>query len=104
MTAIMSEPTILIYVTAFLALFLFCIGVLQLVRQRGSRRVLIEKIKSGSKTSGTSSEMPDEIFERPKSGAWVVNAFGKLGKFISTAKSQNYSSAPLKFLRAGIRN
>ena len=38
MTAIMSEPVIFIYVTAFLALFLFCIGVSQFVRQRGTRR------------------------------------------------------------------
>jgi tight adherence protein C len=104
MTAIMSEPAIFIYVTAFLALFLFCIGVSQFVRQRSTRRVLIEKIKSGSKSIGTLSESPVEISEKPKAGAWIINAFGKLGKFISTGKSQDYSSARLKFLRAGIRN
>ena len=104
MTAIMSEPAIFIYVTAFLALFLFCIGVSQFVRQRSTRRVLIEKIKSGSKSIGTPSERPVEISERPKAREWIINAFGKLGKFISTTKSQDYSSARLKFLKAGIRN
>ena len=68
MTAIMSEPVILIYVTAFLALFLFCIGVSQFVRQRGTRRVLIEKIKSGSGSVGIPSERVDfGSDDRPRS-------------------------------------
>ena len=81
MTAIMSEPAIFIYVTSFLALFLFCIGVSQFVRQRSTRRVLIEKIKSGSKSIGTPLERPVEISERPKSGAWVVNLSGEPKSF-----------------------
>ena len=79
MMAIMSEPAIFIYVTFFLALFLFCIGVSQFVRQRGTRRVLIEKIKNGSKSVGTSSERPVEISGRPKSGIMGSQCVWKAG-------------------------
>ena len=104
MTAIMSEYVISICATAFLALFLFCIGVSQFVSQRGTRRALVEKIKTGGKRLGTPSESPVAISGTPKAGTWIVNAFGKLGKFISPTKSQDYTSARLRFLRAGVRN
>jgi len=104
MTVIMSEPAIFIYLTAFFALFLFSIGVSQLLKQKGNRREIIKKIKSGSESISFPSENSVEISETPKIGAWIGNIIGKLGNSIASAKPQDYRSMQLKFLRAGIRN
>jgi tight adherence protein C len=104
MTIIMSQSTIFICATLFLALFLFCMGVSQFIKQRGNRRELIEKIKSGGEIVSIATEESVEISERPKAGSRIINALGKLGKFISPVKSQDYSAVRLKFLRAGIRH
>ena len=104
MTVIMSQSTIFIYATIFLALFLFCMGVSQFIKQRGTRREIIEKIKSGGKVVSIATEESIEISERPKAGSRITNALGKLGKFILSIKSQDSSAMRLKFLRAGIRH
>lgn len=104
MTVIMSQSTIFIYATIFLALFLFCMGVSQFIKQRGTRREIIEKIKSGGKFVSIATEESVEISERPKAGSRITNALGKLGKFILSIKSQDSSAMRLKFLRAGIRH
>ena len=104
MTLIMSQPTIFIYVTAFLALFLFCIGVSQFIRQRDTQRELIEKIRGVDDAIGTAVEEPLEISAKPGKGPWIVHAFGKVGKFVSPVDSQGYSAARLRFLRAGLRH
>ncbi len=104
MTVIMSQSTIFIYATIFLALFLFCMGVSQFIKQRGTRREIIEKIKSGGKVVSIATEESVEISERPKAGSRITNALGKLGKFILSIKSQDSSAMRLKFLRAGIRH
>ncbi|MEX1350793.1 MAG: type II secretion system F family protein [Desulfobacterales bacterium] len=103
MTAIMSQPTIFIYGAAFLALFLFCLGVSQFIRQRDARREIIEKIRGGEGSGTAIEEEPIEISAGTKSGSRIVNAFGKLGKFAAPVKPQDYSSVRLKFLRAGIQ-
>ena len=103
MTVIMSQPTILIYGAAFLALFLFCLGVSQFIRQRDARREIIEKIRGGEGSGTAIEEEPIEISAGTKSGSRIVNAFGKLGKFAAPVKPQDYSSVRLKFLRAGIQ-
>ena len=103
MTFIMSQPTILIYGAAFLALFLFCLGVSQFIRQRDTRREIIEKIRGGEGSGTAKEEDPLEISAGTKSGSRIVSAFGKLGKFAAPVKPQDYSSVRLKFLRAGIQ-
>jgi len=105
MAAILSESTVFIYITAFLALFLFCLGVSQFIRQRGTRRELIEKIKSGGESDPIITEEETvEISDKPGVGGRIINAFGKVGKFASPGKSLDYSDTRLKFLRAGIRH
>ena len=103
MTVIMSQPTTFIYVATFLALFLFCLGVTQFIRHRDARREIVKKIKGGAGFGTAKEEAPIEISAGTKSGSRIVNAFGKLGKFASPAKPQDYSSVRLKFLRAGIQ-
>lgn len=103
MTVIMSQPTILIYGAAFLALFLFCLGISQFIRQRDARREIIEKIRGGEGSGTAKEEDPLEISAGTKSGSRIVSAFGKLGKFAAPVKPQDYSSVRLKFLRAGIQ-
>jgi tight adherence protein C len=104
MTVIMSQPTIFIYGASFLALFLFCLGVSQFIRQRAARREIIEKIRGGEGSDTSKEEDPLEISAGTKSGSRIANVFGKLGKFASPVKPQDYSSVRLKFLRAGIQN
>jgi len=99
----LSQPTILIYGAAFLALFLFCLGVSQFIRQRDARREIIEKIRGGKGSGSAKEEDPLEISAGTKSGSRIVSAFGKLGKFAAPVKPQDYSSVRLKFLRAGIQ-
>ena len=103
MTVIMSQPTIFIYGASFLALFLFCLGVSQFIRQRAARREIIEKIRGGEGSGTAKEEDPLEISAGTKSGSRIANAFGKLGKFAAPVKPQDYSSVRLKFLRAGIQ-
>lgn len=103
MTAILAEPTILIYITSFLALFLFCLGVLQFLLQRSTRRELIEKIKGSDTFDTADEEEPIEITAGSKAAPWIKKGFEKLGRFASPRKSQDYSATRLKFLRAGIR-
>jgi len=103
MTAIVAEHTVFIYITAFLALFLFCVGVSQFIRQRGVRREIIDKIRSdGDPVSINPEEEAIEISAKPKIGNRFVNAFRSVGKLTSPLKSRDYSATRLKFLRAGI--
>jgi tight adherence protein C len=104
MTGFLSEYTVLLYITAFLALFLFCIGVSQFIRQTRARRELVDKIKSESKpVSLESKEGADEISAMPGKSKWIVDAIGRMGKHVSPVKIEDYSTTRLKFLRAGIR-
>ena len=99
-----SDPNIKLIISSatFFSLFLFCIGIVQYLRQREKRRELIEKIGGGSQsgiiqygevsktTSGTSLFNP------------ILNFFNLLGNRTSS-KISDPSRVRIRFLRAGIR-
>jgi tight adherence protein C len=101
---LLSDPNIKLLISSitFFSLFLFCIGVVQYLRQREKRRELIEKIGGGSQsgviqyegsfkdTSGTTLFTP------------ILNFFNLLGNRISP-KTPDPSHVRMRFLRAGIR-
>jgi tight adherence protein C len=104
MIDLLSEYTVFLYITVFLALFLFCIGVSQFIRQTRVRRELLGKIKGESEpVSIETKEGAVEISAKPGKSKWIVDAIARMGKHVSPVKIEDYSTSRLKFLRAGIR-
>jgi tight adherence protein C len=88
---------------AFIAIFLFCMGIAQLVRQRALRRDMVQKIKRFGEEDFVSETKPSE--EDGKQGRQPIfsRLFGKIGRVGHTGRSIDHSAARLRFLRAGIR-
>jgi tight adherence protein C len=100
----LSEYTVLFYIAAFLALFLFCIGVSQFIRQTRVRRELVDKIKGGSNpVSIETKHGAVGISMKPGISKRILDAIARITKHVSPVKIEDYSATRLKFLRAGIR-
>jgi tight adherence protein C len=104
MLELAADLTWYISAMAFLALFLFCLGISQYIRQRSSRQELIEKIKSGGESVGISYEGLSSDDTKPSFKTAFLNLFKGLGNFANPKKSANISEMRIKFLRAGIRH
>jgi tight adherence protein C len=85
----------------FLALFLFSLGVSQVLRQRSARRALIGKIRGGGVAVAPIED--DDSPEEKKGSSPLMGLFGRIGRHAPAPKSEDYSASRLKFLRAGIR-
>ena len=92
----------MVFFTAFIAIFLFCMGVAQFVRQRAARQDMVRKIKG----FGEQDFIPDA---EPAEGASTerrspfARMFGKIGSVRPEPKAVDHSAARVRFLRAGIR-
>ncbi len=94
----------LIFFAGFLAIFLFCIGILQLRQRMVIKKEILQRIK-------TNSERPDghcegdltEINSSVRNRA-ISNIFIKLGKRLRPKKSDDISIKQIRFLKGGIRN
>jgi tight adherence protein C len=93
-----------VYVSFFLALFLFCIGISQFLKQRTVRNIQIQKIKGQKDFNEITMDKSSDAFAKTKKSSKITNAFAKFGNFIIPNQSQDNSIKRLKFLRAGIRN
>lgn len=98
-----QNPSILIPLAGFLAIFLFCLGVLQFRRQLIARKEMLEKIKSGGETIEMQYEGPLPESDASASKNAVLNFFVKLGNRIRPEKPENNSTRRVRFLKAGIR-
>ena len=98
-----QNPSILIPLAGFLAIFLFCLGVLQFRRQLIARKEMLEKIKSGGETIEMQYEGPLPESDASASKNAVLNFFVKLGNRIRPEKPENNSIRRVRFLKAGIR-
>jgi tight adherence protein C len=97
-----SQP-MLISLAFFLAVFLFSLGIVQVLRQRSARRELVGRIRSGGIAVAPVEE--GEAYEpEQKSSSLLTGFFGKIGRHAPAPKAENYSVSRLKFLRAGIRH
>jgi tight adherence protein C len=98
-----GDQSLLISVTCFLALFLFCIGIHQLARQRELRRRIVGRIRGGGvQVDLDGTEASGELAEGEPSV--VSRFFRKIGKHAPPAKAIDHSNSRLPFLRAGIRS
>jgi tight adherence protein C len=95
-----------ILLPAFLAIFLLCIGIMQLVRQRKNRRMIIDRIKLAEEENFSLEEDSLPGSEEKTRKSKLSSLFGKIGKLAAAKQEpiQTYSDSRLKFLKAGIRN
>ena len=103
LTAI-QNPSILIPVAGFLAIFLFCLGVLQFRRQLITRKEILEKIKFSGETIEVQYEEPLPEIKASASKNAFFNFFVKLGNRIKPEKPENNATRRVRFLKAGIRH
>jgi tight adherence protein C len=99
----LAEPTILIPIAGFLALFLLCLGIMQYVRLRSSRKKIVEKIKFRSNTMVSGQDWPSTDKKRMSFLTPLMNLFGKFGARTRSEEADDGHSKRIKFLRAGIR-
>jgi tight adherence protein C len=99
----MPASTIVVILTVFLAIFLFCVGVIQFVQQRNRRREMVRKISGKERqTDMATTQTVGEEFEGEVSNR-VLGFFQRVGRGTASQKSLDYSAMRLRFLRAGIR-
>jgi tight adherence protein C len=104
MSVFTGNLTWLIYLTTFLAIFLFCMGVSQVIRQRAARREFVEKIQGGTENLTRVHEKPGGDSKKFSMTALIVDVIGRIGNLASPKRAIDYSDAGVKFLRAGIRH
>lgn len=100
----LGDQATLISLTFFVALFLFCIGVHQFMRQRELRARMVDRIRGGGVE--LDPDVPDQSIEpyAAKEPSTISRLFKKIGKHAPPAKAVDHSSTRLPFLRAGIRS
>jgi len=94
---------IVIYASIFIALFLFCYGLSQFIKQRSAKRELIGKITRKPEVITSAAEGSFDINEGFKGLSRISDALGTLAKSILPNLSKANSVKRLRFLRAGIR-
>jgi tight adherence protein C len=99
----LAEPTILIPLAGFLAMFLLCLGFLQYLRLRTSRKEIVEKIKSSNNTIVGQQDWPSTDKKGISFLTPLMNLFGKFGARTRSEEVDDGNSKRIKFLRAGIR-
>ena len=99
----LAEPTVLIPLAGFLALFLLCLGILQYMRLRSTRKKIVERIKFSSTAIGSEQEWQSGDQKRIPFLMPVMNFFGKFGARTRSDEVDDGHSKRIKFLRAGIR-
>lgn len=104
MGLLLENQPLLLGVAFFLAIFLFCIGVTQALRQRALRRQLVGKIRGGG-VYVEPAALEEEEKEEEKKPSVLLGLFGRIGRRAAPEPSlEEYSASRLKFLRAGIRH
>lgn len=94
----------LIFFAGFLAIFLFCIGILQLRHRMVIKKEILQRIKTSSERldghgEGDLTEINPSVRNRA-----ISNIFIKLGKRLRPKKSEDISIKQIRFLKGGIRN
>ena len=99
----LAEPIVLIPIAGFLALFLLCLGILQYVRLKSTRKKLIERIKFSS--AALESEQGRQPHDRKRIPFLtpLMNFFGKFGARTRSKEVDDSHSKRIKFLKAGIQ-
>lgn len=98
-----TSQQLIISAVSFLALFLLCVGLLQYLRQRSRRREVVDKIKTGGSTGMAYQLSPSRNAEAAGGVRLLTALLGTVGSRLVPAKSADYASVRIRFLRAGIR-
>jgi len=102
MGLLLDNQPLLASLAFFLAIFLFCLGVTQALRQRALRRQLVGKIRGGGVYVEPAAY--EEEKETEKKPSPLLGLFSRIGRRAAPEPSlEEYSASRLKFLRAGIR-
>jgi tight adherence protein C len=101
--SLLTDPTFLIPLAGFLAVLIFCLAVSHYIRQKSTRKEIIEKIKFSGGTGGIqqdwqSADQKGMPFLKP-----LMNFLRKLGARKISEEADVGHSKRIKFLRAGIR-
>jgi tight adherence protein C len=104
MATLATDLSFFISAAAFLALFLFCLGIAQFTRQRARRHEIVEKIKRGGEiTAVPSKEKTPETDNISIFNRLFFGLFGKLGNVANPANLSDRPNLRLRFHRAGVR-
>jgi tight adherence protein C len=98
----LAEPTILIPLAGFLALFLLCLGILQYMRLRSTRKEIIEKIRFSSHTTASAQDWQSTDQKKVSFLIQLMNFFGKFRTRNRSEAVDDGHSKRIKFLRAGL--
>lgn len=98
------DPGGMVFFAAFIAIFLFCMGVAQFMRQRAVRRDMVQKIQGFGGDDLVQNTKPPEGDRTQRRQQPLVWLFGKIGSVGATTKPIDHTTARLRFLRAGIRH
>jgi tight adherence protein C len=103
MTTLLDMP-ILINVLAFMAIFLFCMGVNQFLRERSARKSVVQKIKRAGSTGLDELMDPMDGDIILKNDGRIAGAVARIGAAVFPVKGEDYSqNSRIRFLRAGYR-
>jgi tight adherence protein C len=99
----LADPIFLFPIAVFLALLIFCLGVSEYIRQKRSRKEIIEKIKFSGDTGGIQQDWQSA----DQKGIPFLNPLmNLLRKFVAGNRPEEAvvgHTIRIKFLRAGIR-
>lgn len=100
MSATPMDVPWLIPATLFIAIFLFCLGAMQLVRRRAERRRVVAKIRGGEEPSGGRAHGEDS-----GGHSALLKAVGRVGEINpALARGADTAAGRIRFLRAGLRH
>ena len=98
------DPAFLIPTAGFFAIFLFCIGILQLRRRLIEKNEVLKRIRSNADFADHSDigSLPEN--HKSSMEKAIFNIFINLGNRLRPKKSEDDSVKRMRFLKAGIRN
>lgn len=99
----LADPIFLFPIAGFLALLIFCLGVSRYIRQKSTRREIIEKIKFSGDTGGIQQDWQAADQKGIPLLNPLVNFLRKFGARKRPEEADVGHTKRIKFLRAGIR-
>jgi tight adherence protein C len=104
MPSLFMEMPILINMLTFTAIFLFCMGVHQFLRERSARKSVVQKIIRAGSTGLDEQIEPQGGDIGFKTSSRLAGAVARIGTAVFPVKDEDYSQmSRVRFLRAGYR-
>jgi tight adherence protein C len=99
----LADPIFLFPLAGFFALLLLCFGVLHYIRQRNTRKEIIEKIKSSGDIGGNQQDLQSDDQKGIPFLSPLMNFLGKSGARTHPEETGVDHTKRIRFLKAGIR-